>query len=193
MNGLLFSLWQPVFHFNRLDVTGNLLMLSGLQQKLAGSQGYRLAFDLVYLLMPCLLTLAVFRYKKAMPIVALLTSLFGIVYNYYYSIMTFISIEVLIAWMFVPLIFCVRSAEGFYFSTGCIRVLFSIFFLSAGLWKIRAGGIFNPDQMSAILLNQHAYILVNDNNWFCRLVRFLIEHRTLSYLLYLAATVAELA
>lgn len=66
-------------------------------------------------------------------------------------------------------------------------------FFSAGLWKIRAGGIFNPEEMGAILLKQHAaYLIHSPGDWFSRIINYLVINYRFSYLLYLASIIMEL-
>jgi hypothetical protein len=113
--GLLFSQVQPVFFINHLDLTGNILMLSRLQHLLINSQEIRIFFDLLYLLLPCMLTFFYFKKSKTVPYVAIATAVFSLVYNYFYSLMIFVSLEVFVVWMFIPLIFSSCSIKGFYF------------------------------------------------------------------------------
>ena len=190
--GLLFSQVQPVFFLNRLDITGNILMLGNLQHKLINSQGLRIIFDILYLLLPCLLTFSYYNKSKAVPYVAIATSIFSLVYNYFYTLMIFVSPEVLVVWIFVPLVFTTLSIKGFYFRLHTVRFIFLVFFLSSALWKIRAGGIFNTDQMSGVLKSQHAPHLVNNiSDWYAGIMSWLINHPAISYILYLFAFLAE--
>ncbi len=190
--GLTFTQLQPVFFLNKTDLTGNLLMLSGLQHKLTADQATRSLFDLVYISLPVFLTLGVYRKWKATALLAALTSIFSIVYNYFFSIMSFVSIEVTIGWMLIPLLFINTRPSHFYYLLHSIRLLFIIFFLSAAFWKVRAGGIFNTEQMSAILSRQHIQYLSGARDSFGRLLDFLIDHPALSYWLYFSAFFAEL-
>ena len=191
-HGLLFSQIEPVYFINKIDITGNLLMLSGIQHKLIASQDWRIFFDLFYLVLPIILTYACLKCNRYQTIIAISTALFNIIYNYYYSMMSFVSIEVLIGWMIVPLIFAARWPERFYFTLHSVRILFILFFFSAALWKIRAGGIFNSEQMSGILISQHATYLIYAHNTFSNFLIFLITHKNISYALYCIAFLFEL-
>ncbi len=98
----------------------------------------------------------------------------------------------MLAFMIVPVVFLFKKPKNFYLAIDAVRILFIIFFFSTALWKIRAGGVFNGDQMSGILLNQHNYLFLNNHpGAFKSFISFLIEHPRLSYCLYFAAFAAE--
>jgi hypothetical protein len=193
-NGLLFSSINPVFFLNRLDVTQNIMMLTNLQHLLIENRWLRIFFDLIYLVLPVLLVYTSVKNKKGQRLLALCTAFFNIFYCIFLCAVSFISVEVFAAWMIVPLIFYHRTTKGFYYLLQCVRLFFIIAFFSAAIWKIRAGGIFNTEEMSAILLRQHAsYLISNSNRWFSQLISYLINHPLLSYCLYLLAFMAEFA
>jgi hypothetical protein len=113
-------------------------------------------------------------------------------YAYVFSIFTFVSIEVFTAWMFVPLVFASSNIRTNYYLLHIVRILFLLIFFSTALWKVRAGGVFNAEQLSAILLRQHASLLLSDaSSWFSQLVLFLIGNKALSYTIYLLAFLLE--
>jgi len=182
-----------VFFLNRLDISHNILMLTNLQHLLIGNKWLRICFDLLYLILPVLLVYSIVKRKNYVRILAVCTAVFSVVYASFFSSMSFVSVEIFIAWMIIPLIFYARAVTGFYYLMHCARIIFIIIFLSAAVWKIRAGGIFNMEEMSAVLLRQHAtYIASNSSTWFSRLITYLINHTILSYCFYLFAFIAEL-
>jgi hypothetical protein len=191
-NGLLFSSINPVFFLNRQDVSHNIIMLTNLQHLLIENKWLRIFFDLTYLVLPVLLVYTCVKNKRAQRVLAICTAVFNIFYCSCLSSMSFVSAEVFVAWMIVPLIFCQRTINSFYYLLHCIRFFFIIIFFSAAVWKIRAGGIFNTEEMAAILLRQHAsYLISNGSRWFSQLIIYLINHSLLSYCLYLFAFIAE--
>jgi hypothetical protein len=193
-HGLLFSLIEPVFFLNRLDVTHNIFMLTNLQHYLLNSEWLRIGFDTIYLLLPLLLLYTCLKEKKIQTVVAVVMVAFNILYNSFFSTISVVSIENFGAWMFVPLVFLARTPKSFYYTMHICRLLFIIIFLSAGLWKIRAGGVFNIEEMSAILFRQHgSYLAVGNDGWYSSFITYLINHQGLSYALYLFATVSEIA
>jgi len=81
--------------------------------------------------------------------------------------MSFVSKEPFIAWMLFPLMFTGFQTKGFYFKLHILRILFILFFATAGLWKLRGGGAFNVEQFSGILLHQYATVLSSgEAGWF---------------------------
>ncbi|WP_255155355.1 hypothetical protein [Ferruginibacter sp. HRS2-29] len=190
--GFNFSALQPVYFLNKPDVTGNFFMLTGLQQQLIKHQWMRILMDTLYLLLPCLLVLACFKKSRLQGFLAVATSVFSMLYGYFFTMMCFGSIEGFIAWMLVPLLFISTSTKGFYYLLHGLRILFILFFFTAALWKIRLGGVFNTDQFSGILIYQHANLLAeHPQGWFAAIIRFLVDHPAWSYCLYLAAFLLE--
>jgi uncharacterized membrane protein YphA (DoxX/SURF4 family) len=93
----------------------------------------------------------------------------------------------------MPLVFCNKTDKGFYFTMHSFRIIFILIFFSAGLWKLRVGGVFNTDEMSGILLLQHKQILAaNTDSFFAHTIQWLILHPAISYMLYLLGLMAEL-
>ncbi|MEX1203281.1 MAG: hypothetical protein WEA59_08565 [Ferruginibacter sp.] len=183
---------QPVFFLNKLDITGNIWMSAGLQQLIIQSSGVRCTLDLLYFSLPFVMYVAVVREGKMQLWLAIFTAIGSMMYCYLLSTMSLVSIEVFIAWMIFPFIFAGSHLQGFYFRLHMVRYLFILFFFSTALWKLRAGGLFNVEQFSAILLKQHLPVLVSaPNNWFSQFIQWLIDHRNASYLLYFIATMIE--
>jgi len=192
--GLTLSKVNPVLFVNRLDFTRNILMLTNLQGMLLKYFWLRVSFDVIYCLLPILLAFAVLKEKYYTKWVVVVTILFNMCYGIFMASFTYISLDLYIAWFYVPFVFYPNTAKGYYFSFHSIRIVFLLIFFTAGIWKIRTGAIFNADQMSGILLLQHKqYLAGNPSNWFSQLVYFLVQHSYYSYVLYLLGTIAELA
>jgi hypothetical protein len=85
------------------------------------------------------------------------------------------------------------NVKTFYFLLHGLRYFFLFFFSSAGIWKIVQQGIFNIEQMSGVLLYQHKEYLTSSSNWYSTAVLWLINHSSISYLLYFAAFLVELS
>ncbi len=191
-HGLLFSSINPVFFLNRLDITHNLFMVTNLHHYLLQNSWLRISFDLLYFLLPLCLVYCVIKNRKVQSLLAIAIVFFNIVYNSFFSTMSFVSVENFTAWMIVPLVFYARTPKGFYYIMHICRLLFIIIFFSAALWKVRAGGLFNVEEMSAILFKQHAsYLVIENNGWYSQFISYLINHYILSYCLYLFAFIAE--
>lgn len=192
-HGLAFSLYQPVLFLAKADLTGHLIMGTGLQHALIGSPQLRIIFDLLYFLLPFLMAFTFIKKYRVAVFIAWFSILFNTLYVYLFSMMTFVSIEPLVTWILMPLLFTGRSIPSFYFKMHAIRILFILFFASAGLWKLRTGEAFNPGEMSGILASQHAAILASgQNDLFIRLLGFLIDHPRISWCMYLLVIAGEL-
>lgn len=191
-NGLLLHQLKPLFFLNRLDVTLNLLFLTGIQKSVIHNQTFRLLLDVLYLLFPLLLLYSINR--KIQPYIALLNSVFNLVYTLMLSTFSALSIEGFMGWILLPLLFVFKSERGFYYLLNTMRYIFLLIFFSTGLWKLRAGGVFNLEEMSGILVKQHAaYISQQPNDWFANFIHYLVVHYKTAYLLYLATVMVELS
>ncbi|MDQ3552299.1 MAG: hypothetical protein M3413_12310 [Bacteroidota bacterium] len=192
-NSLLLSSLNPIFFVNELDFTKNIVMLTNLHHFIIKEQWLALVFDLLYIALPVLLTFATLKNHKAVQFIAFATSIFSLVYFSLLSSYTFISVHACIGWVFVPLIFSAKTNEGLYFYFNSARYYFILIIASSAIWKIRLGGVFNPEQMSGILLHQHKhYLAAFNSDWFTNLNFFLVRNSSISYFLYLAAFFIEL-
>ncbi len=191
-NGLLFSSINPVFFLNRLDFTLNVLMLSNIQRFLVYNRSLRICFDVLYLALPILLTIAAIKDFRGKAVIAFCSIVFTIIYGIFFTSISYISIEGYISWILIPLILSAVTVKGFYYYLHAVRIIFILILVSAAIWKFRGMSIFNIEQMAGILLKQHTALLVSNNDWFTKCVNFLVQHEVISYILFLLATVAEL-
>ena len=137
----------------------------------------------------CICSVAGYR---AQYLLAIFTAFFNLVYAVLLSSMSPLSIEGYVGWMMLPIVLAFKKEASFYYALQSMRYFFLLIFFSAAIWKIRAAGIFNGEQMSAILMNQHAAYLVDQPNaWFSNFIKYLIDHQQLSYTIYLLATLSE--
>ena len=192
-NGLLFSCLNPVFFINSLDFTRNILMLTNLQHLLLQSGWLRIAFDVTYLLLPILLTIASLRNYKAKDIIAFVTIGFTIIYAAFFSTISYVSLQGFMSWILIPVILSATSTKNFYYYLHMVRIIFILMFVAAGVQKIASGAVFNSEQMSGILLKQHAfYLAANPGDWFTKCIYFLVAHKATAFIIYLVGTATEL-
>ena len=184
---------DPAFFFNRLDFTLNLLLMTNIQHYLLTYSSLRICFDVIYLLLPFLLTIAVIKGHAAGKPIAFCTCLFTIVYNLLLSAVTYTSIEGSVGFILFPVILSATTVSGSYFNLHSVRIIFVLFFLSSGIFKLRSLAVFNIDQMASILLVQHnVYLVSNPEDWFTKTIYYLVDHKALAHWFYLMATLAEL-
>ncbi|HSN59717.1 MAG TPA: hypothetical protein VLR49_02190 [Ferruginibacter sp.] len=193
LNGLLLHQIAPVFFINKLDFSRNLLMLTDIQHAVINSYFLQVILDVVYILSALVLLASSLAQHKSQYWLAVLHSIYNFIYAMLITSVSTLSIEGYISWILIPVIFAFRSETSFYFMLHSMRYFFLMIFASAAFWKIRAGGIFNIEQMSGILLKQHtSYIFAAPNDWFSRFLSYLVVHIKLSWSLYFVATIAEL-
>ncbi len=192
LHGLLLHQLSPVFFLNKLDITVNLVLLTNLHTAVINNPVLQVVLDSLYFLLPLSLFISCLAGYKLQYILAIATSAFNLVYAILLSTMSPLSIEGFTGWIMLPLVFAFKNERSFYFILQTMRYFFLLIFFSAALWKIRAGGIFNTEQMSAILLKQHAaYLVGSTGEWYVGFINYLVSHKILSYCLYLAAALAE--
>ncbi|MBC7934996.1 MAG: hypothetical protein H7Y86_06515 [Rhizobacter sp.] len=190
---LTLSAIRPQFFLNKADVTGQLFMWTGIQHRIIESYLFRMIFEILFYLLPGVLAFCFIKSYRIVSLLAVFTILYSMLYCYLFSCMSFISIEPLITWFFIPLLFTGRSVAGFYLKMHMLRILFILFVASAALWKIRTGALFNAEQMSGVLVSQHAPVLATgEKGFFIDLITFLINHPFLSNLLYWIVAAGEL-
>lgn len=191
-NGLTFTAFNPVFFTNKLDLITDFLLLTNLQQLVISSKAFKVVLDVVFLLLPFVLLYTNYYAIKARPAVALASASFNLLYCLLLSIFSFSTTGQFIPWVIVPLVFYCTSDEKFTALFNALRWVFLAIFLSAGLWKLATGALFNAEEMSAVLMHQHTQILVDGNtNFFTPALLYLIKHKNIAQFFYIIAFVAE--
>ena len=191
-HGILLHQLKPVFFLNRLDLTANIVLLTNLHHAIIDQPWLQILFDALYFILPLALYISCIRDYRIQYFLAVATAVFNLVYAVMLSALSPLSIEGFTGWMLLPLLFAFKRGSSFYYMFHSLRYFFLLIFFSAALWKFRAGGIFNEEQMSAILLKQHsAYLVGKPDDWFSSMIGYLVKHDKLSYLIYLLATLME--
>lgn len=191
-NGLLPSMFQPVFTYLHADLTGLILLQSNLPKLFINYKWVPLSFDVLIFLLQFLLFYSTYTARKWTSLAVMSTLIINVVYYYLFSITGVISIEVFTAYMFVPLIFFPLTIDGKYYALQSVRFLFLLFFVSAAIWKLRTAAIFNTNQMSGILLKHHTDLLIiKPSDFYSNAILFLIDHPIISYCLYLFSFLIE--
>ena len=184
-NGLLLSQLNPILFINRLDLSLNILNASGLTAQVLKSKTLKVFLDAAFIVLPFLMLIS-FQFRwKIKSIIPIILSIFIWVYGLILSSMSSLSVEGFAALTLVPIIFTADKETKYYFLFNCLRYSFIIIFFSTALWKFRGGGIFNIEQMSGILVNQHSVLLAkNTDTFFTNLLKYLINHPTFSWLIF---------
>ncbi len=192
-NDMLLYQQQPAFIYNTFDVFSWLLMQTGITQWLVQTKHF-LLFDIVYYSAPLFLLISAYNRTTLISIAAFYVLVVNWIYLQTYFLYPISSYTIFVVWLIFPIIFLVKNEKTFALLFNGMRYFFLYFFLSAGIWKIRNGGVFNPEQLSAILLDQHKEMLTNSPNyWMSHFYQWLIKNVTLSYILYIIVTLMELS
>lgn len=193
-NGMLLSQLYPSFFVTPLNISTWLLMFTDIHNLFIRHHSLCVIADLLLIGLPCVYVFLHFKqYKWAKVFVAWVMLFFNFIYATCFVIYPSNSIEGHLGWMLFPIVLACSRPFDFGLALQFIRYFFLFFFASAGVWKLRSGGIFNPDEMSGILLYQHTPLLViSPESFLSEMYYWLIQHPVVGYLLYLAAAVMEL-
>lgn len=99
--------------------------------------------------------------------------------------------EPLILYLLLPLTLITTRAKRFYGLLEACRYYFLYIFVSAALWKIARGAVFNGQEMSRILIVHHDDLLAAGNGLASRVYTWLIGHPAMAQLLYLGGVALE--
>jgi hypothetical protein len=100
--------------------------------------------------------------------------------------------EPFILFLLLALAWTTNRPDRFYTLMKVCRYYFLYAFVSAAIWKLARGAVFNSHEMSRILLLHHTDLLTDDGASFaCRTYSWLIVHSVISQGLYIGATLLE--
>ena len=184
-NGLLLHQLKPVLFINRLDFSLNLINVSGLTKEVLKSNSLKSFLDAVFVILPLTMLFSFIFNWKIKTIIPILLSIYIWMYGLLLSSMSSLSVEGFAAFTLIPIIFSTDKEVKYFFLFNLLRYAFIIVFFSTALWKFRGGGIFNIEQMSGILVNQHSVQLAeNADTYFVAFLKYLINHPTISFVVF---------
>lgn len=188
----LFQL-EPKLFLNRFDGFTWVFMKTAVHQWLTDNAEGWIFADTLFYSVPLIFFLSHNVFRTGTTITALLMLLINWIYIQCYTLYPSNSIEAHTAWLLLPVAFLVSNPNTFRLLMEGLRYFFLFILVSAGIWKIISGAVFNLQQMSGVLLYQHADLLSNSPDyWQANLFQWLIDHQVFSYILYLFATIFEL-
>lgn len=194
MNGLFLFQLSPIIYTTRFDIVTWVLMQTGIHTWLLNNKTGWLLFDVIFYLTPALYLVVYQLNKSAATVFAACMLVINFVYIQCYTLYPANSIESFTAWLLFPVLMMTSCLGSFYFVMHGLRYFILFVLVSAGIWKFVQSGIFNPEEMSGILLYQHKdYLATSPENIYSKSIYWLINHPSISYLLYLCATVLELS
>lgn len=193
-NGMFLYQLQPSFFYIREDVFTWLFMQTGLHKWLLNNPQGCLLFDFLFYSAPLLFFIHCKHNPAKSAGAAIIMLAINWCYVQCYTLYPSNSIEAHAAWLLFPVVFIAGNTKTFQLLLQALRYFFLFFFVSAGIWKFAQGGLFNPLQMSAILLNQHKELLLNSPGyWQANFILWLILHQNVSYALYILSAAVELS
>jgi hypothetical protein len=193
LNGMWMFQMMPRLFLNRFDGFTWLFMKSGIHQWLIFNPEGWAVFDTMFYALPLIYFLSHNVFKTGSTFIAATMLVVNWVYVQCYTLYPTNSIEAHIAWLLFPIAFVASNPKTFRLLIEGLRYFFLFFFVSAGIWKIVNGAIFNTEQMSGVLLHQHADMLSNSPEfWQSHFILWIIDHKMIGYSLYLLATLLEL-
>ncbi len=191
-NGMFLFQLKPHIFNNRFDMVTWLLMKTGIHTWLVDNSTGWIIFDLAFYAMPLLFWIVFRKAPKAASILSFVMLIINFVYVECYTLYPVNSIESFTPWLLFPFLFMTQTLSGFYFVLNGLRYFLLYFFVSAAIWKIIQHGLFNPSEMSGILLYQHKEFLVSSpGSWYTSFIYWLVRYQAISYILYLSATIFE--
>jgi hypothetical protein len=185
---------MPELFLNRFDAFTWIFMKTGIHQWLIHNPEGWMTFDTLFYSFPLIYFLSHNVFRTGSVLIAALMLIVNWVYVQCYTLYPTNSIEAHTAWLLFPVVFLVSNAKTFRLLVKGLRYFFLFFIASAGIWKIVNGGLFNTEQMSGVLLFQHADLLSNSTGyWQTVMIKWLIGHPQTGYALYVLATILEIS
>jgi len=190
----LLSQLRPIFFNYNRDLTELALIGAGIPRWLMAHPALFAALDVLAFLLPFALLVSRRSKGRFVVPVGILFSLFFIFYLLLADIFWQVDLQPFMLYVLLSFAFCTNRTDRFYGVLRLSRYYFLYVFASAALWKIARGAVFNPAEMSNILLIHHSDVLSQPRPSLLHGVYiYLIDHAALSWSLYAGATLMELA
>lgn len=188
----LLSQVQPVFFTYNRDLTELALIATGLPRFMIAHPVSLGIADGLALLVPLLLIAFSFYKRRFSVLLGIVFSGFLALYLLLADLFWQVHHEPFVLYLLLSLTFITNSERRFYRVLAGCRYYFLYIFVSAALWKLFRGAVFNGEEMSRILLQQHSDLLSGDcSGWACRTYGWLIDHPGAAQWLYVGSAVLE--
>jgi hypothetical protein len=190
-NRLLYQYRPIFFNYNR-DLTELWLIATGLPRwMIAHPFSFGVADKLAFLL-PILLIRQNLRNRSFSAWPGILFFAYLALYLLLADIFWQMHYEPFILLLLLALAWTTNRQDRFYTLMTVCRYYFLYIFVSAAVWKLARGAVFNGQEMSRILLLHHTDLLTGDCSSFaCCAYRWLIVHPVISQALYIGGALLE--
>jgi len=190
VSSTLFSqLSQPVLIDPGIDNTYWLFHWLGIPHTVTHSVLWSAVLDILIFLLPIMASLIPGR-----RIVAFLFTVLVSIYQITYSTYAIHHYHSLLGVLFLSVPFWFGSGQRFTFVWEAARYYFFFIFSSAALWKLSSGALWEPSQMQAILMSQHAQTIYEyPDSMLTHFHSYLIAHADIARLFLLAGFAIQLS
>ncbi|MBS1660697.1 MAG: hypothetical protein JST68_06560, partial [Bacteroidetes bacterium] len=189
----LLSQYQPVFFNYNRDLTELALIFTGIPRYMIAHPWTFGVADGLALVLPLLVWGYFGRRSRFWVAAGIGFGLFLALYLLLANLFWQVHHEPFILYVLLAMALSTNRAETFYALMRWGRYYFLYVFVSAAIWKIARGAVFNGDQMSRVLLVHHSDVLSGDcASIQCRVFGYLVGHPALAQCLYLGGVVLEL-
>jgi hypothetical protein len=194
VSGMWLYQHDPFIFKTRFDGTTWLFMQTRIHQYLLHQEGGFLLMDILFYSIPVIY----YKVYRRAPGQIMLAGFIMLLVNWFYvqnfTLYPTNSIEGNVGWLLFPFLLMTKGLRSSYYVFHGLLYFFLYFFVSAGLWKMCEGGLFNIGEMSHLLLFQHEEQPVSSpDHWYTCFIYWLVKNPGISYILYLLATLMELA
>lgn len=192
LDGRLLSQYQPIFFTYNRDLTELILIGTGLPRWMMANPWSFTAADVLAFGLPAILLAYGLRKGRLSPGLGIAFGLFLTGYLLLADLFWQVDHEPFVLYVLLSLAWMTNREERFYLILKGCRYYFLYIFVSAALWKLLRGAVFNGQEMSRILLFHQSDLLIGSCESFpCRAYHWLVDHPGQSYWLYLAAAILE--
>lgn len=190
-NRLLFQYRPIFFNYNR-DLTELALLATGLPRWMTGHPISFPIADLLAFLVPLPIILQNSRNRSFSPWPGILFTIYLVLYLLLADIFWQAHHELYMLFFLLSLVWTTARSDRFYLILNVSRYYFLYLFVSAAIWKIARGAVFNSEEMSRILLLHHADLLTEGcSSLTCRIYGWLISHPAPAQTLYICGVLLE--
>ncbi|HET6254647.1 MAG TPA: hypothetical protein VFE32_11260 [Puia sp.] len=188
---LLFQYRPVFFNYNR-DLTELWLIATGLPRWMIAHPASFAVTDILAFLVPLPLIRQNFRNRSFSPWPGVLFIFCLALYLLLADIFWQMHYEPFILLVLIALAWMTDRPGRFYSLVSFCRYYFLYVFVSAAIWKVARGAVFNSQEMSRILLLHHTDLLTGAcTSVTCRVYRWLIDHPAVSQIIYIGGVLLE--
>jgi hypothetical protein len=188
----LLSQYQPVFFNYNRDLTELFLIATGLPRWMIAHPAAFAIADCAAFLLPLPLLIYVGRKGRFSLLAGIVFLATLALYLLLADIFWQVHHEPFVLFLLLALAWTTNRPGRFYTILVACRYYFLYVFVSAAIWKLARGAVFNGQEMGRILLLHHTDLLTGPcNSLTCRTYSWLIDHPVLSQALYIGGALLE--